>query len=214
MPDEVTIREKHLLLIRWTHWINFPLLTIMMWSGLMIYWANPAYWPPFPDAFYRALSAEARLADGLAIHFFFMWFFALNGILYAVYVLMSGAWREMLPRLKTFKEAWHTVLHDLKIRKAPLPDTKFNGAQKFAYTGVLLMGFGSLLSGLAIYKPLALSGLTSALGGYESARLIHYLLTVGYVLFFFVHVLQVLRAGWNAFRAMIAGYEIVRPEDK
>lgn len=29
--------------IRWLHWINFPLLFIMMWSGLRIYWADDVY---------------------------------------------------------------------------------------------------------------------------------------------------------------------------
>ena len=31
---------KHPLAIRWFHWINFPLLFLMIWSGLMIYWAG------------------------------------------------------------------------------------------------------------------------------------------------------------------------------
>jgi len=34
-------------------------------------------------------------------------------------------------------------------------------------------------------------------------------LTIGYVLFFFIHITQVIRAGWNNFRAMVTGYEVV-----
>ncbi|MCC6451684.1 MAG: thiosulfate reductase, partial [Acidobacteria bacterium] len=37
------VEEKHRAPIRWMHWINFPLLAMMMWSGLLIYWANPVY---------------------------------------------------------------------------------------------------------------------------------------------------------------------------
>ncbi|RZK29939.1 MAG: thiosulfate reductase, partial [Hymenobacter sp.] len=37
------IREKHSLAMRWFHWLNFPLLAIMIWSGLLIYWANSIY---------------------------------------------------------------------------------------------------------------------------------------------------------------------------
>jgi hypothetical protein len=37
------IKEKHPLLMRWTHWVNFPILTIMIWSGMLIYWANDTY---------------------------------------------------------------------------------------------------------------------------------------------------------------------------
>ena len=31
--------KKHPLAIRWFHWINFPLLALMIWSGTLIYWA-------------------------------------------------------------------------------------------------------------------------------------------------------------------------------
>ena len=71
------------------------------------------------------------------------------------------------------------------------------------------MGLGSLLTGLAIYKPTQFGWLTQLLGGYEFARIIHFALTIGYVLFFIVHIAQVVRAGWNNFRAMVAGFEIV-----
>ena len=96
-----------------------------------------------------------------------------------------------------------------ELRKTPLPPGKFNGAQRLAYTGVIVMGAGSLLTGLAIYKPTQLAWLTNLLGGYAWARWEHFALTVGYVLFFVVHIAQVIRAGWNNFRAMITGYELV-----
>ena len=37
------LEKKHPLAIRWLHWLNFPLLGMMIWSGLLIYWANPIY---------------------------------------------------------------------------------------------------------------------------------------------------------------------------
>jgi hypothetical protein len=66
-----------------------------------------------------------------------------------------------------------------------------------------------LITGLAIYKPVQLGWLTWLLGGYEAARVEHFVLTLGYVLFFVVHISQVIRAGWNNFRAMVTGYEVV-----
>jgi thiosulfate reductase cytochrome b subunit len=47
-------------------------------------------------------------------------------------------------------------------------------------------------------------------GGYEAARIEHFILTVGYVLFFVIHIIQVILAGWNNFRAMIAGFEVIK----
>jgi thiosulfate reductase cytochrome b subunit len=212
------LEKKHPLAIRWLHWINFPLLLVMIWSGLLIYWANDVYrlglgdftlFKFFPQSFYKALNVQFRLAEGMAYHFFFMWFFAANGLLYVLYTIFSGEWRYLVPDRRSLREAVQVALHDLHLSKHKPPQMKYNGAQKLAYTTVVLMGAGSVLTGLAIYKPVQFAWLTSLLGGYEWARWEHFWLTVGYVLFFVVHVTQVVRAGWNNFQAMVTGYEVV-----
>jgi thiosulfate reductase cytochrome b subunit len=212
------LEAKHPRAIRWMHWVNAPVLAIMIWSGLLIYWANDVYelrvgdttlFHFFPDWFYRVFHLDFGLASGMAYHFTFLWLFALNGIGYVLYTFLSGEWRHLLPNRHTPREAWQVVLHDLGLRKAPPPPARFNGAQRLAYTGVILMGAGSLVTGLAIYKPTQLAWLTQLLGGYTWARAEHFMLTVGYVLFFVVHIVQVIRAGWNNFRAMVTGYELV-----
>ena len=159
------------------------------------------------------MHVDHRLAEGMAWHFTFMWFFAINGLLYVAYTFWSGEWRELVPNRHTFAEAWQVVLHDLGIRKQPLPRRKFNGAQRLAYTGVIAMGAGSLLTGLAIYKPVQLAWLTTLLGGYPLARLEHFVLAVGYVAFFVIHITQVIRAGWNNFRAMVIGVEVAKDQE-
>ena len=42
------------------------------------------------------------------------------------------------------------------------------------------------------------------------SRIIHFALTIGYVLFFVIHIVQVIIAGWNNFRAMVTGFEVVK----
>lgn len=216
---KITVRKKHPLAIRWFHWVNFPVLFVMIWSGTLIYWANDEYalhlgdlelFKFYPPGFYKALNIPFRLADGMAWHFAFMWLFFINGFLYVLYTAFSGEWRYLLPRKGSFKEAWLVLLHDLHLSKKPLPEKKFNGAQQIAYTSIVVMGIGSLLTGLAIYKPTQLAGLTWLFGGYETARLIHFVLTIGYCLFFLVHIAQVIRAGWNNFQAMVTGWEVVK----
>jgi thiosulfate reductase cytochrome b subunit len=127
---------------------------------------------------------------------------------------LSREWRELVPNRYTFAEAWQVVLHDLWIRKQSLPRRKFNGAQRLAYTGVVVMGAGSLLTGLAIYRPVQVAWLTALLGGYPTARLEHFALTIGYAVFFLIHITQVIRAGWNNFRAMVIGVEVSNGQEE
>lgn len=214
------IIQKHPLAIRWFHWINFPVLAIMIWSGLLIYWANGVYrigWGNttilklFPKSFYEALHIPFRLAEGMNLHFVFMWIFTINGIIYFLYLLFSKEYKLIFPDKKSLKESWLVILHDLKIRKGLPPQKKYNAAQRLAYTGVIILGFLMLLTGLAIYKPVQLNWLCALLGGYEWARAEHFIMTILFFLFFLVHVLQVISAGWNSFRGMLTGYEIVKP---
>lgn len=212
------IIKKHPLAIRWFHWINFPVLAIMIWSGLLIYWANDVYaikieGKPFikffPKSFYEALHIPFRLAEGMAYHFVFMWLFFINGLLYVLYTAFSGEWRFLLPTKRSLKEAWLVVLHDLRIRKTAPPKTKYNGAQRIAYTAIIVMGIGSLITGLAIYKPVQFSWLAWLCGGYEAARTEHFILTIGYCVFFVIHIIQVVLAGWKNFQSMITGFEVL-----
>ena len=103
-------------------------------------------------------------------------------------------------------------LVDLHLRKGLPAQTKYNGAQRIAYTSVIFMGAGMLLTGFAIYKPTSAHWLTSLLGGYEMARWLHFWLTWAFLGFFGVHVAQVILAGWNNFRSMVSGLEVQRVE--
>ena len=183
----------------------------------MIYWSNAVYRIGvggftlihlFPKWFFDFFHLHHRLAEGMSIHFFVMWIFAINGTLYACYLMITGEWRELYPKFKSYKEALFVMLHDLGLKKELPPQGKFNAAQRIAYTAVDFMGLGSLLTGLAIYKPIQISFLTAALGGYEWARFEHFWLTLGFVGFFVIHIAQVIRAGFNNFRAMVGGHEL------
>ena len=213
------IQQKHLLGTRWFHWVNFPLLFVMIWSGILIYWAFPTYgvgpFHFFPQWFYAALGIPYRLSEGMALHFFFMWLFVINGALYIGYTVFSGEWRYLVPQsLSTFRDAWSVVLHDLRLKKDLPPQEKYNAAQQIAYTAIVVMGAGSIVTGLAIYKPAQLSWLATLLGGYETARMFHFTLTVLYLIFFALHVWQVIVAGWNNFRSMVTGWEVVNEEER
>jgi thiosulfate reductase cytochrome b subunit len=216
---QILVKEKHPLAIRWFHWLNFPLIFMMIWSGMLIYWANGIYkiqigdtllFKFFPKGFYDFFGLSGQLAKGMAWHFATMWLFTINGILYVSYTFFSGEWRFILPTKSSFKESWQVILYDLGIRKIIPPQDKYNAAQRIVYTLVVVMGFGSILTGWAIFRPVQLSWLTTICGGYKAARLEHFALTITFVLFFIVHILQVIKAGWQNFLSMITGFEILK----
>lgn len=215
-------RLKHPRAIRWLHWINFPLLAIMIWSGLRIYWAEDVYafgigswewFAFFPEVVYEKLDLNRHLARGMAFHFSFAWLFVINGLAYTIYLASSGEWRHIVPDRRSIPEAKDVVLHDLHLTSEAPPQGRYNGAQRIAYTVVLAMAAIVVVSGFAIYKPTQLRPLTWLFLGYQGARLVHFTMTIGILLFFVVHLLQVLRAGWGNFRGMVTGYEIEHAEE-
>ena len=141
-----------------------------------------------------------------------MWIFGINGIAWVLYTAISGEWRFLLPQRQSLREAMQVTLVDLHLRTGLPAQTKYNGAQRIAYTSCILMGAGMLLTGLAIYKPTELHWLTTLLGGYEMARWLHFWVTMAFLGFFVIHVLQVALAGWNNFRSMVSGMELQRTE--
>ncbi len=222
----IRLEHKHPLALRWMHWINFPVLFTMIWSGLLIYWndSDNAHQHPhavyrvgighwtlvrfFPPWFYNALGVKYHVTQGLGYHFFFMWIFALNGLAYALFLAFSGEWRFLVPGRRSLRDALQVVLADLHLREGLPAQAKYNGAQRIAYSSTIVMGAAMLLTGLAIYKPTSAHWLTTVLGGYEMARWEHFWLTGAFLAFFAVHVFQVAMAGWNTFCSMVSGREV------
>ncbi|MEM8708098.1 MAG: cytochrome b/b6 domain-containing protein [Actinomycetota bacterium] len=204
---------------RWMHWINFPLIVIMIWSGLRIYWAEQEWafgildWELFaffPDSFNEALGLNRKLARGLAFHLSFGWLFTINGALYLTYLAITGGWRQLVPTRQQIARVPAVVLHDLGILKEEPPkDGHYNAAQQLSYTVVVLFGAVIVLTGFALFKPVQLSPLVTLFGGYESARLIHFTTTMLFVGFFVLHMVQVARAGRRNFTSMVTGYEVI-----
>jgi thiosulfate reductase cytochrome b subunit len=191
----------------------------MIWSGILIYWGNDVYklgWGDktllkfFPDSIYKALNIPFRLAEGMSLHFFFMWFFTINGIVYFFYLLFSKEYKLIFPNRGSLREAWLVILHDLHIKKGLPPQKKYNAAQRLAYTGIIFLGFAIVITGLAVYKPAQLYWLCNMLGGYEWARIEHFAITILFMLFFIVHIVQVAIAGWRNFSSMITGFEVIK----
>jgi len=227
VTESIPSTEKRALRVhrratRWMHWINFPLIFIMLWSGFRIYWANDVYafgigdWTLFeffPEWFYELLDLNRHLARGLAFHLAFGWLFAISGIAYGIYTLTSGEWRHLVPNRQSLRDLPAVMLHDIGLRKEVPPQGRYNAAQRLTYTIIVALGGVALATGFAIYKPSQLSFLVSMFGGYETARLIHFVCSISFIVFFAVHIIQVARAGWANCMGMITGYKVGERSD-
>jgi thiosulfate reductase cytochrome b subunit len=132
-----------------------------------------------------------------------MWLLALNGLAYLTYGVATGRLRERLLPIR-FADIVATVRDTLRLKIAHDDLTVYNAVQKVLYIVAILAGVSQIVSGLAVWKPVQFSGLTALLGGFQGARLIHFLGMAVIVGFLIVHValsLLVPRTLW----AMLAG---------
>ncbi len=205
--------------LRASHAANVVLLAGLWWSGLLIEAADRRFVVDlaghdvgvlYPGLVHDVFDSAGRLAEGIAWHLVLAWFFVANGLLWLA-LLALGGWRRVLPRRGALTELAHELRH---LRQRPAGyGADYGAAQRFAYTAVLVMAAGAVLTGIALWKPVRASTLVAVLGGYQAARTIHLVLSALLVLFVAVHLVQVARAGWNRARAVVVGYE-VHPEHR
>lgn len=184
----------HPLTVRITHWLNALAMAIMIMSGWRIYNSDPIL--PFYFPVWLTLGGsyegsvdihnEDGLAGALQWHFAGMWLLAINGIIYLAYGILSGHFRRAF-----FPVGPAAVLRDaLAALQFRLPHRlgAYNAVQKTLYLGVLTAGVIMVLSGLAIWKPGQFQELTWLFGGFDVARVIHFLGMAAIVMFLIVHV--------------------------
>ena len=182
-PERLTARP---VVVRITHWVNAFAMTCMILSGWRIYNASPL----FPLAFPPRITLGGWLAGALAWHFAAMWLLVANALVYLAYSVASGYFRRTLLPL-TPRQVWRDLTAALAFRLEHRPGA-YNAVQKLLYIIVLLLGAAAVLSGLAIWKPVQLAPLAALLGGYDTARVVHFLAMAGSVGFILVHLALVI----------------------
>jgi thiosulfate reductase cytochrome b subunit len=215
-PATRPLVKRHHWIVRLTHWVNTVVLVGMMASGLQIYGAYPHFglrgtrFPLLNPFEGHNLPQWSRLggwlAGGLNWHFFLMWPLVLNGLLYLVYLVVSGELKILTFRPSDVPRAIRMQLYYMKLRKDHPPQGKHNALQKAAYSFIVVLGVLSALSGLAIWKPVQLGLLTALFGGYEWARYWHFVAVWLFAGFIIVHVALVFLVDPASIRAMITGW--------
>ena len=196
------MRRPQPLVIRITHWVNVPVLCVMAMSGLQILQAYPYFgpqgamydWVPLQGWMTPGwLRAGHWLAGARHLHFLFAWFFVVNAIVYLAYTIASGEFRRRFfwPPRDT-KPMFQQLAYYLRLRKEAPPANLYNALQRQAYTAAIGLALLEVLSGLAMYKPVQLHWLAALFGGYDGARVVHFLVLLLLMLFVVVHVIMVL----------------------
>ncbi|MEI7256899.1 cytochrome b/b6 domain-containing protein [Dickeya dadantii] len=179
-------RPVHPWPARLTHWLNLLAMIGMFMSGWEIYNASPLFDFHFP----HAMTLGGWLGGAIGWHLAVMWLLVGNGLLYVLWSLCSGHWRQHWLPL-TPASLWRDIRLALTFRLRH-ESYQYNAIQKLMYFGVITLGVLLVLSGLAIWKPVQLQGLVTVLGGFAIARYVHFFAMAGIGLFVVIHVLMVL----------------------
>src|SRR5271163_606957 len=193
-------RRLHPWPLRIMHWVNAVVMLIMITSGWGIYDDNVIIRGFHFSSFWRLGDWAAW---SLNWHFAGMWFLVVNGLIYLAYGFASGRFREKLLPIRP-SEVVQTVIDTLHFKIAHEDITIYNAVQKLLYIIVILAGIFQVITGIAIWKPVQFSDLVSLLGGFQTARVLHFAGMAVIVGFLIVHValaLLVPKTLW----AMIAG---------
>ena len=189
----------HPLAVRITHWVNVLAVLIMIASGWRIYNASPLFGFGFPPE----ITLGGWLAGALQWHFAAMWLFAINGLVYLAYGILSGHFRRKLLPVSP-RAVLADIRNALRGRLAHDDLSVYNAAQRAAYVALIVLLALLVASGLAIWKPVQLYWLASLMGDYEGARYVHFFAMAGVAGIVAVHVVMVVLVP-RTFPAMFTG---------
>lgn len=173
--------------VRIAHWVNALAVVLMVMSGWQIYDASPIFAGlQFPSA----ITLGGWLGGALQWHFAVMWLLVVNFLVYVGLNIVSGRLRRKLLPVSIWSIAKDlTAALRGKLEHEDL--SRYNAVQKFAYLVVIVDIALVILSGLAIWKSVQFPLLRTLMGGYDNARVVHFVAMSVLVAFFVVHIAMV-----------------------
>ena len=224
--------KRHSAMVRVTHWLTALAFFALLVSGGEIVLSHPRfYWGETGNVNMRPWlnlhlpSSRGTVPTGYGyvlpdqngwsryLHFQAAWVAVATGLLYVLWGLFSGHFRRnVFPAAAdlSLKGLAASTLKHLRFERPGREEAwSYNVLQRLTYLLVIFVLFP-----LIIWTGLAMSlGFTSAvplavrlLGGQQTARSLHFLVTILLVVFLLVHVVMIFVAGFRArMRAMISG---------
>jgi len=228
--SDTTQPKRHAALVRVTHWFITLAFFGLLLSGCEIVLSHPRfYWGEIGNVNTRPWlnlhlpSSRDTVPTGYGyvlpdqngwsryLHFQAAWIAVATGLLYVIWGLFVGHFRRnLVPTRSNVNEIGMSIFQHLRFARPSSEDAwSYNVLQRISYLLVIFILFP-----LMIWTGLAMSyGFVSAfpmsvrlLGGHQTARSLHFIVTILLVLFLAVHIVMIFVAGFRArMRAMITG---------
>jgi thiosulfate reductase cytochrome b subunit len=237
-PAAPIVRPRHSALVRVTHWITTLSFLALLVTGVEILLSHPRfYWgetgnvnttplfelpiPASRDTVPTSYGYVLPDQNGWSryLHFQSAWVLVWTGLIYVAFGSLNRHFRrnlfptraELSPKRLSSALAQH-----LRFRSAREEAQSYNALQRLTYLLVIFVLFPLVVwTGLAM-SPAIASAIPSAvaiLGGQQSARTIHFFVSVFLVIFLLVHVAMVYVAGFRSrVGAMITGRAAAPPK--
>jgi thiosulfate reductase cytochrome b subunit len=243
VPDARSLRNqvtpRHTLLVRVTHWITLVAFIALLVTGVEILISHPRfYWGEVGHSRTAPLfqipipSSRATVPTGYGyvlpdqngwsryLHFEAAWALVLTGVVYVISGLWTRHFRKNLfpaPADRTWNTFRSVIAKHLRLAPPDEGDSRsYNVLQRITYLLVIFV-----LVPLVIWTGLAMSpGFNAAvpwavnsLGGRQSARTLHFFISIALVAFLVIHVAMVVLTGFRSrMREMTTGVAAVPPE--
>ena len=224
--------KRHSLMVRVTHWLTtIAFLALLVTGGEIVlshprfYWGETGNVNMHPWLNLHIPSSRDTVPTGYGyvlpdqngwsryLHFEAAWLAIGTGLLYVLWGVLRGHFRRNVfpaPSDLSVKQFGISMVKHLRFERPGKEEAwSYNVLQRISYLLVIFVLFPLMIwTGLAMSFafdsafPLAVR----LLGGHQTARSLHFLVTILLVLFLVVHVVMIFVAGFRArMRAMITG---------
>jgi len=227
-----TVTPRHSALVRVTHWIATLSFLALLVTGVEILISHPRfYWGEAGNINTTPLfripipASRASVPTGYGyvlpdqngwsryLHFQSAWVVVFTGLLYVIFSFFSGHLRkDLLPEgaHRSWRAFSSSIANHLRFKRPGEEEAwSYNLLQRLTYLCVIFALFPLIIwTGLAMSPAFAsvFPTAVAVLGGQQSARTIHFFVTVLLVLFLLVHIVMICVAGFrHRMRAMITG---------
>lgn len=237
--SSVNVRPRHHIVVRITHWITTLSFLALLVSGSGILTSHPRfYWGETGNILTPALfqlpipASRSTVPTGYGyvlpdqngwsryLHFQSAWVAVLTGMVYLLFGLFNGHFRQNLlpvPRQFSRRDLSAAIATPLRFRPSRDADARsYNVLQRLTYLLVIFVLFPLVIwtgSAMSPAVASAIPAVVTVLGGQQSARTIHFFVSIALVIFLLIHVIMVCLAGFgHRTRAMISGRPVPHTE--